>query len=204
MNRISSKDGRPVRTHPASSRTHKGFSMVELLVVVGIILAVSAISFPTVTRSVRVYRLSGTAANVAGTLQLARLNAVRLNRSTPPLAWRLRVQGNQNIVWVDLNNNGAPEATEPQQMFSADIQFLPAGTAPSVASMGYANTQISPAAVAFDSRGAVSFGAAAPVVYVFVLGYANRPQEGFTAVSLMPTGKTQQWRAAANSPWQKR
>ena len=174
--------------------------MIELLIVVGVIVTVTAISIPTITRSVRTYRLGGTAANVAGTLQLARFNAVRLNRSNPPLSWRMLVQGNQNVVWVDLNNNGGPDATEPQQMFPMEIQFIPAGSAPSIASMGYANTQVSPAAVAFDSRGAVNFGAAAPVVYVFMLGYPNRLQEGFTAVSLLPTGKTQQWRADANGP----
>jgi type II secretory pathway pseudopilin PulG len=178
--------------------------MVELLIVVGIVLAVSAISLPTVTRSVRVFRLSGAAANVSGSLQLARFNAVRLNRSNPPLSWRMLVQGNLNVAWSDLNNNGVPDATEPQQAFSTEIRFLPAGTAPSVASMGYANTQISPAAVAFDSRGSVSFGGAAPVVYVFVLGYPNRPSEGYTAVSVMPTGKTQLWSSSANGPWQKR
>lgn len=199
-----SKDGPPVRTCPAPSRARRGFSLVELLIVIGIILVVSAISFPGVTRSIRAYRLNGTAANVSGTLQLARFDAVRLNRSTPPLSWRTLISGNQNIVWVDRNNNGAPDATEPQQWFSTEIQLLPAGTAPSVASMGYANTQISPAAVAFDAHGTVNFGAAAPAVYVFVFGYANRPSEGYTAVSLLPTGKTQQWRAAANGPWQKR
>ena len=198
------KDGPPVQSFFSPLRSRRGFSMVELLIVVGIVLAVSAISLPTVTRSVRAYRINGAAANVSGSLQLARFNAIRLNRSNPPLSWRKLVQGNLNVLWADLNNNGVADATEPQQSFSTELQFLPAGTAPSVASMGYANTQISPAAVAFDSRGSVSFGGAAPVVYVFVLGIPNRTSEGFSAVSVMPTGKTQMWRSSANGPWQKR
>jgi prepilin-type N-terminal cleavage/methylation domain-containing protein len=185
-------------------RARRGFSILELLIVVGIILVVTAISFPAVTRSVRAYRLSGVAANVSSTLQLARFDAVRLNRTNPPLAWRTLVQGNQNIVWIDRNGNGAPDATEPQQWFSTEIRFLPAGTGLSVASMGYANTQVSPAAVAFDAHGTVNFGVAAPVVYVFVFGYPNRPAEGYSAVSLLPSGKTQQWRATSIGPWQKR
>jgi type II secretory pathway pseudopilin PulG len=177
--------------------------MVELLIVVGIIVVVSAISLPTVTRSIRTYRLNGTAANVASSLQLARLSAVRMNRTNPPVAWRNLVIGGQNVVWVDLNSNGGPDATEPQYNFPSEIQLNPGG-APSLASMGYATTQVGAAAVAFDPRGAVNFGAGAPTVYVFVFGYANQPQQGFTAVSVMPTGKTQQWRAATNGPWQKR
>jgi type II secretory pathway pseudopilin PulG len=178
--------------------------MLELLIVVGIIMVVSAISFPAITRSVRAYRLMSVSANVSSMLQLARFDAVRLNRTNPPLSWRTLVQGNQNIVWIDRNGNGAPDATEPQQWFSTEIRFLPAGTGPSLASMGYVNTQVSPAAVAFDAHGTVNFGVAAPVVYVFVFGYPNQPAEGFAAISVLPTGKTQQWRASANGPWQKR
>lgn len=179
--------------------------MLELLIVIGIILVVSAISFPAVTRSVRAYRLSGVSANVSSMLQLARFDAVRLNRTNPPLSWRTIVQGNQNVVWIDRDGNGAPGATEPQQSFSTEIRFLPAGTGLSIASMGYgAAAQVSPAAVAFDAHGTVNFGVAAPVVYVFVFGYPNLPAEGYTAVSLLPSGKTQQWRASANGPWQKR
>ena len=198
------KDGPPVQTWPSPLRVRRGFSMLELLIVVGIIMLVSAISFPAITRSVRAYRLGGAAANLSSTLQLARFDAVRLNRSNPPLSLRRVIVGNLNVVWVDRNGNGAPDATEPQQSFSTEIQFLPAGTGLSVASMGYATTQVSPAAVAFDARGTVNFGVAAPVVYIFVFGYPNQPNEGYTAVSLLPSGKTQQWRASANGPWQKR
>jgi prepilin-type N-terminal cleavage/methylation domain-containing protein len=185
-------------------RSRRGFSILELLVVITIILVVSAIAFPSVTRSIRTYRLNGMAANVTSTLQLARFDAVRLNRTNPPLSWRMVVVGNQTVVWVDRNGNGAADATEPQVSFPREIQFLPAGTGLSVASMGYGNTQIAPAAVAFDAHGTVNFGAAAPVVYVFVFGYPNQPNEGYTAVSVLPSGKTQQWRATANGPWQKR
>ena len=203
MNR-QTKDGPPVHTCFSPLRARRGFSILELLIVVGIILVVTAISFPAVTRSVRAYRLGGVAANVSSMLQLARFDAVRLNRTNPPLFWRTLVQGNQNVVWIDRDGNGAPGATEPQQSFSTEIQFLPAGTGLSIASMGYAAAQVSPAAVAFDAHGTVNFGVAAPVVYVFVFGYPNQPAEGYTAVSLLPSGKTQQWRATSNGPWQRK
>ncbi|MBI1750803.1 MAG: GspH/FimT family pseudopilin [Acidobacteria bacterium] len=185
-------------------RSSPGFSLVELLIVVGILLVLSAFAFPTVTRSIRTYRLSGAATNVSSMLQLTRFEAVRLNRSNPPLSWRSQLQGGQSVFWVDVNNNGALDSTEPQARFSLEMQFLPAGTAPSVTSMGYASTQISPAAISFDSRGTVSFGVAPPVVYVLVLGYANQPAEGYRAVTVTPSGKTQMWSAGADGVWQKR
>ena len=203
------KDGLPVRTHPASARMRNGFSLVELLVVVGIILVITTIAFPSVTRTMRVYRLNSTAAQVTGTLQVARYTAIRANAMNPPLSWRRIVQGNQNVVWVDVNNNGAPDATEPQYSFTNDIQIDPTG-APNVASMGYPATIVSPGAIAFNARGTLSFGAGAgfgagaPAVYVLIFHYANSPQDGFTAVSVTPFGKTQQWRASQNGVWQKR
>ncbi len=199
-----SKEGLPLRTHPAYARMGNGFSLVELLIVVGIVLVVTTIAFPSVTRSMRAYRLNSTAADVTGTLQVARYTAIRMNRTNPPVSWRNIVQGNQNIVWVDSNNNGGPDATESRFQFTTDIGIIAAGNAPSVATMGYATTQVAPAAIAFDARGTVNFGGAAPTVYVLIFGYVNRPQEGFTAVSVTPLGKTQQWRAPANGPWQRR
>jgi prepilin-type N-terminal cleavage/methylation domain-containing protein len=193
-----------VQTRISTWRLRRGFSLLELLIVVSIILVISAVAFPSITRSVRTYRLGSMAASVSGTLQLARFDSVRLNKTNPPLSWRMLIVGNQTRVWSDRNGNGVADATEPQESFSREIQFMPAGTGLSIATMGYGNTQQTPAAVAFDARGSVNFGAGAPVVYVFVFGYPNSPNDGYTAVSVLPSGKTQIWRASANGPWQKR
>lgn len=203
MNR-QTKEGHPVQTSSSPLRTRRGFSLLELLIVVSIILVISAVAFPSITRSMRTYRLGSMASEVSGSLQLARFDAVRLNKTNPPLSWRMQVVGNQTVVWSDRNGNGVADATEPRQSFPREIQFLPAGTGLSIATMNYNNPQQLPVAVAFDARGSVNFGVAAPVVYVFVFGYPNSPNDGYTAVSVLPSGKTQIWRASANGPWQKR
>lgn len=58
-----------------SAARARGFSMVELVTVVGIILILLAISLPFVMNAMKSYRVIGDARNVAGQLALARMDA---------------------------------------------------------------------------------------------------------------------------------
>jgi prepilin-type N-terminal cleavage/methylation domain-containing protein len=60
---------------------HKGFTLVELLVVVTIIVVVSAASIPMGLSYVRHYKITGAAQGVAAQAQRARSQAVKLNSS---------------------------------------------------------------------------------------------------------------------------
>ena len=56
-----------------------GFTLIELLVVVSIIVIVSAASIPMGLNFVRHYQIMGAAQGVAGQMQMARAQAVKLN-----------------------------------------------------------------------------------------------------------------------------
>jgi prepilin-type N-terminal cleavage/methylation domain-containing protein len=56
-----------------------GFSLIELLVVVGIIVVAGAIALPGIARYIRNYNIRGAAQQVAGGLQTARLSAISKN-----------------------------------------------------------------------------------------------------------------------------
>jgi prepilin-type N-terminal cleavage/methylation domain-containing protein len=56
-----------------------GFSLIELLVVVGIIALAGAIALPQISRYVRNYNIRGASQQVAGGLQTARLRAISKN-----------------------------------------------------------------------------------------------------------------------------
>lgn len=58
----------------------KGFSLVEVMVVVGIILLVGGIAVPTIVSALPGYRLHNAARQLFHHLQQARLRAIKMNR----------------------------------------------------------------------------------------------------------------------------
>jgi prepilin-type N-terminal cleavage/methylation domain-containing protein len=62
--------------HPSHS---PGFSLIELVVVVGLIAILLAVSAPAISRYIRNYRIRGAVQQVAGELQQARATAVKQN-----------------------------------------------------------------------------------------------------------------------------
>jgi prepilin-type N-terminal cleavage/methylation domain-containing protein len=64
---------------PPFRRPSGGYSLIELLVVVGIIALAGAIALPQISRYIRNYNIRGAAQQVAGELQTARLRAISKN-----------------------------------------------------------------------------------------------------------------------------
>ena len=60
-------------------RPDRGFSLVEMLVVVAIVAILAAVAFPNIIGYTRNYRIKGAAQEVAGELQAARSKAIMTN-----------------------------------------------------------------------------------------------------------------------------
>jgi len=64
------------------SPAQSGFSLLEMLVVVAILITVMAIAAPSLLRAINSYRLESTARGVSGLIQRTRFEAMRRNRTT--------------------------------------------------------------------------------------------------------------------------
>jgi len=176
----------------------RGFSMIELVIAVGVMLVVAAIATPSVMRSIRAYRVGAVATDVANFIQRTRYEAIRRNTVTTS---RAQIANNQWQVWIDYNNDTVVDANEPFILLPADMAFIGSGSVPSTASMGYPTTRLIAGSISFDSRGTLSFGGAAPAVMLTFVGNPNDPSAGYRAVAVTPSGKTKVWRSTG-STWQ--
>ncbi len=89
----------------------RGFTVIELLSVIGIMLVIMAIATPSFYYWLPTYRLSAGARQVAADLQLARMKAISQNTS-----YRLRFTANNNYQiwkndggWIQEPNTGTFE-----------------------------------------------------------------------------------------------
>ncbi|MDO9080828.1 MAG: GspH/FimT family pseudopilin [Desulfuromonadales bacterium] len=84
-------------THRIFLQTNKGFTLVEMMVVIGMISILAAISYPSVSGMMRKYQFRAAASEVLNTAMQARSNAVRDNES-----WRLQIAVDGTNYKLDL------------------------------------------------------------------------------------------------------
>ena len=207
----------------AQMRKQSGFSLIELLVVVAIIMVIAAMATPNIMTAIFNIRLRSAAGEVAGILQLCRERAVRNNRyyTVKPAT----VAG-ANAAYVDLNYNStfdnAAPTPEPLIQFPAAVNVVSAG-APNTANL-IANccTTFTPQAAtilpSFNARGLPCVGASNPppanslcnirdaggntVGFVYYMNQ-TRPfgAVGWAAVSVTPAGRIRVW-TYSGTTWQ--
>jgi prepilin-type N-terminal cleavage/methylation domain-containing protein len=113
----------------------RGFTVVELVVVVAIVMIVAAFALPSITSAIYNMRLRTGASDLAGLMQQARILAAK-NNATYSIAYGVR--NGEQIAFVDLNGNGVWDAnvvingvntSEPAIGFAGTV--VPANGAPS-------------------------------------------------------------------------
>lgn len=199
------------RSRTPRRATAAGFSMVELVVSICIMLVLTALAIPSLMRSMRAYQLNSAAASVSDMLKFTRFEAVRRNT-------QINLQFTQNgltwIVWTDsfaAGNGGPIDPRDKQQVIAGYPTLLPSGTAPPPGAISAALGGTTPiclsgnnGSVTFDARGAIRQGIGGSVsgsVYIFYVGNANDTDSGYRAVVLLPSGSTQIWTAPSGGPW---
>lgn len=187
--------------NPANGTSSGGFTIVELVVSIAVILIITGVALPSFLQSYRTYQLSDAASKAANLLKLTRFEAIRRNT---PVSCQIRQAGSATNFWVDSNGNANMDVGETQVIFTGTVGPISAGAAPGTGALAAAVgvptlTSVSPtnATVTFDQRGAVNPAA----VYVLYLGNTALPNLGSRAVILLPSGSVQVWSADSGGTW---
>ena len=173
----------------------RGFSLLEVLIVMSVIVAMTAAVIPNINTSIQNYRLSASAQEIASQVQSARLRAVRGNAmctflmSASGRQFGIDVNGdgnisgsgdvvlglNTNVNFVDLSTPPITSAATLSNGTKTGIGFTPRGTLTAVASSGLPD--YNPANLAASG-------------YAI---YLSNTQNHFAAITISPLGRVRTW-----------
>lgn len=155
----------------------RGFSLIELMVVVMIILLVAAMAMPSMTRAIATIRLRAGVSSIAGQVQKTRIEAVRSNRimvlrettlsdKITPAFYVDGAADPAKKVQDPKSQNDTYDKWEPVVTINRDITLEPAANAPAFDTKALLGYTIAPSnlpfEIAFNQRGLpCSIGASA-------------------------------------------
>jgi prepilin-type N-terminal cleavage/methylation domain-containing protein len=187
----------------------RGFSLVEVVIALAVILLLSALALPAFVNAYRTYQLTDAATQFAGLLKFTRFEAIRLNTNVTCQIQQTASVPPVTNMWADslpTPPDGIEDPGEKQLLFSGTVNLVPPAAVPNAAGLAaaagvpaLATLPLANGPVTFDRRGAVN--PAAPQVYVFYLSNLGDPSVGARAVILLPSGSIQIWKADSAGNW---
>ncbi len=178
----------------------RGFNLTELAVVLSLALVAAAFAVPNVARAMANMRLRGSASDLSGFFQSARLTAVQNNATYTARFTSSPTAG----AYADLNNNGSMDSGEPMIQFGSGVDQVsaPNGTGGNPPRLDGAGGLLGWTAtsgnLSFNARGLPCDVTRAPcgtnVGYVFYLSNnGSFGQSGWAAVSVTAAGRIKVW-----------
>lgn len=179
--------------HPGWN-SRRGFSLIELMVVLMIVMVVGAISIPAVMTSINNVRLRSMVGTVSGVIQSGRMLAIKANRQ---YTVRFASVGGSSVVFVDLNGDNTPQMNEAQAQLGGTIIHVdaPVGTsALDAARLGFTPQSGN---LTFNPRGLPCTVPPSSSCGVGFVMYFSDPRTvgraGNAAVSVTPAGRVKGW-----------
>lgn len=173
----------------------KGFSLLEVVIVMGVIVAMTAAVIPNINTSIQNYRLYASAQEIASQLQSARLRAVRGNAVCTFL---MSASGRQ--FGVDLDGDGAISSSADVVLnLNANVSFSNLSTPPITNAVTLSNG--TKTGIGFTPRGTLTAVASSGLPdfnpnNLAASGYAiflSNTQNHYAAVTVSPLGRVRTW-----------
>ena len=178
----------PSQRSKFSVESQKGFSFLELLIVISIGLVIMGFAIPMVQSALRNYTLNSAATNITRVMQLARYTAIRQgsNACTVLVGTIFGIDAIDNVAGTP----GCDGALDPNAMAIA----LPSGvsmtdTGPVTTGMNFSTAPVAvadPFAITFTSRGGTTDSPTVDLIYL--TGWGNS-----TAVTVSGAGRARTW-----------
>ncbi len=183
-----------------AQKRHAGFSLIELVIVISMVMILSGIVAPLVLTAIAGVKLRYSASDLSGLMQKARIEAARRN-SYYPIRQTTLASGMAGY-YVDLNSNSSYDLTEPMVEMGSQVtvRFGTGSGAPGetafVASLTY--TFASNTAVPnFNARGlpCVVSGSICPTAagqgFIYFLSRTSTFATNWASVVVTPSGRVQ-------------
>jgi len=198
---------------PASNTQRKtqGFTLLELMLVVAVIVILAAATVPRLMNTVNDISLRYAASDLSGLLQTARMQAVR--RNTFYTVQSAVIGGGQTSYFIDIPKSGIYAAGDPVLPLNPSItvcQGALCGAPNGAAFLAGLNFAVNPGieAPSFNARGLPCFAAAAACpqtpgqgFVIFMSKPNNTGNVPWTAVVINPSGRIQLWSCDNVGTW---
>jgi prepilin-type N-terminal cleavage/methylation domain-containing protein len=181
-----------------AGRSNRGFTLLELLIVVAIFMLVTTIAVPNIVMVLSNARMRASITSFSGVLQSTRMLAVKENRT---MTTRLTVAGAGLVAYAKVATDSDPvDVHDSQISMEAPITKVTAPSGPGAPSaiatsiLGFTPETTEPS---FNTRGmpcAYSGGACTNKGFLYYF-HDTRPGStaGWSAVSLSPAGRIKRW-----------
>lgn len=193
------------RTIPGSARNERGFTLLELVIVTGLLLVASTIALLMAKNVIRSVHLHGTAANYSNLLQQARVRAVQDDKYYSVIASKSATVCGGNVApcaFVDLQATGVYASGDPILAFTSDVKPMSSSQAPAVSNLEAQFLPIGQTATINTTAPGPTFGPrGTPCSPTPSGGYTTCPAMAATSyMTFMKNIRSQDWAAITVTP----